>query len=228
VADRPPLVVVSSDPAAEAAARVARALRLTGGRSPRLAVAGGSALTVLGPLRRALGEARWSQVRLTWVDERCVPSGDADSNRGAAARDGQLDPAQPPAVELALFLDGEDPVQACQRVSAALRARFAGKLDVILLGMGEDGHIASLFPGRPELAAKEPVVAILDSPKPPAQRITLTLPMLATARVAVLLATGEAKRSALERLVRRDPALPASALNKLTIVTDLALGGDQG
>ena len=225
VAELAPLAVRSDEPAEEAAARVAKALRLVGARSPRLGVAGGSAMAALGPLRRLLGAERWSQVRLVWVDERCVSADDASSNRGAAVREGHLDPRQPPAVELALFLDGESPSQACQRVGDALRGRFACKLDVLLLGMGEDGHIASLFPGRPELAAREPVVAILDSPKPPPQRITLTLSILCTARAAVLLATGEAKRDALERLVRRDPSLPASALHKLTIVTDQDLGG---
>jgi 6-phosphogluconolactonase len=154
------------------------------------------------------------------VDERCVPLADPQSNRGSAYREGQLDPTDPPALELPLYLDGETPPGACARVAAALHGPFQGGLDVLLLGMGEDGHIASLFPGRPfERTGGPPVFAVPDSPKPPPRRITLALSMLASAESAVLVATGPAKRAALERLVQGDPALPASALEGLTVVS---------
>jgi 6-phosphogluconolactonase len=162
----------------------------------------------------------WGRLRLTWVDERCVPFLDPDSNRGGAYRDGQLDPSDPPGLELPLYLDGETPVEACARVAAALRERFDGGLDALLLGMGEDGHIASLFPGRPfERVGGPPVFPVPDSPKPPRRRITLALSLLAAAESAVLLASGAGKREALERLAAGDPALPASALLSLTVVS---------
>ena len=123
---------------------------------------------------------------------------------------------------LPLFLDGEEGERAVARVAAVLSSDFDGALDAILLGMGEDGHVASLFPGRP--APEEAMVAhVTASPKPPPERVTLTRPFLATARHAVLLACGEGKRSALERLGRGDPSLPAHGLRGLTVVTDLAL-----
>jgi len=210
-------LVTAPDPAAAAAALLAPLLERADrerGRA-RLAVAGGSALAALGPLRAGLGAGVWGRLLLTWVDERCVPWADPQSNRGAAYRAGQLDSAAPPALELPLFLDGETPAAACARVAAGLRGPFQGGLDALLLGMGEDGHIASLFPGRPW---DPPVFAVLDSPKPPSRRITLGLPTLATAPAGILLTVGEAKRNALERLAAGDPLLPASALRGLTVV----------
>ena len=192
----------------------------------RLAVAGGSAAGALGAVRRGLRGGVWSRLALTWVDERCVPFADAQSNRGAAYRDGHLDPGDPPALELPLYLDGETPQEACARVAAALRGDFQGGLDVLLLGMGEDGHIASLFPGRPfERAGNPPVFAVPDSPKPPPRRITLALGMLATAESGILVASGPAKGAALERLAKGDPDLPASALGGLTVLSDLTERG---
>jgi 6-phosphogluconolactonase len=100
--------------------------------------------------------------------------------------------------------------------------RFSNSLDVALLGMGPDGHVASLFPCLPPPAAGW-VAHVSNSPKPPADRITLTRAALATARHAILVAVGESKRDALRRLVSGDPRLPASGLAGLVIVTDLDL-----
>jgi len=165
-------------------------------------------------------------VALTWVDERCVPVDHADSNRGAARKLGLLDrqvgvserPA--PGRVLPLFESDETPSTAVERVARGLTRDFDGALDVLLLGMGEDGHVASLFPDRREPASGS-VAHITDSPKPPADRITLTRSMLHTARWSVLVATGESKRPALERLLAGDARLPAQGLVGLTIVTDL-------
>jgi len=217
-----PSFVLAPDPAAAAAALLLPLLerldRERGGA--RLAVAGGSALAALGALRRGLGPGVWGRLRLTWVDERCVPWADPESNRGAALRAGQLDPAAPPGLELPLFQDGETPAAACARVAAGLRGPFQGGLDALLLGMGEDGHIASLFPGRPfERTGSPPVFAVPDSPKPPPRRITLALSTLAGAESGVLVASGPTKRAALERLAQGDPDLPASALGGLTVIS---------
>ena len=187
----------------------------------RLAVAGGSAAAALGAVRRGLGPGVWSRLQLTWVDERCVPFHDPQSNRGAAHRAGLLDAQDPPGLELPLYLDGETPLEACARVARALGGPFRGGLDALLLGMGEDGHIASLFPGRPfDRIGHPPVFPVPDSPKPPRRRITLALSLLASAECAVLVAAGAAKRGALERLAAGDPALPASALRNLVAVSD--------
>lgn len=213
---------MSSRTALQAAgAGVARALIGADKRSgrARLAIAGGSAAQALAHV--ALPDEVRARLRLTWVDERCVAVADKDSNRGAAERAGLL--PRGCAVTLPLWQDGETPGQACARVAAGLAAEFAGGLDVALLGLGEDGHIASLFPGHPALLATEPVVHVGDSPKPPAERMTLTLPVLRRAGLCVLVATGEGKRAALTRLRRGDDALPASSLERLVVITDLEL-----
>lgn len=210
----------TAEPAGEAAQRLAGAITAQAGRV-RLAVAGGSVSPVLGQTRHLLGPGLWSRVRLTWVDERCVPFAHPYSNRGGAYRGGDLDPADPPGLELPLFLEGETQDAACLRVRTAFQRDFEGRLDLLLLGLGEDGHIASLFPGReyPEGT----VLAVGDSPKPPPCRITFSLPILAQAPVALMLVLGSSKRAPLQRLRNGDPALPGSALHHLEIFTDLEM-----
>jgi 6-phosphogluconolactonase len=219
-----PRLVCTGDPIETAGALLADAVeavdRARG--AARLAIPGGSALAALGAARRQLGDA-WGRVLLTWVDERCVPLAHEDSNRGAAYRASLLGTGHAPAGELPLFLDGERGEDAVSRVESSLTEIFDGALDVLLLGMGEDGHVASLFPGWP--APPGACVAfVTSSPKPPAQRVTLTRSMLATSRCAILVAAGEAKRAALERLLAGDPTLPAQGIPGLTVVTDLDLG----
>lgn len=186
----------------------------------RLAIPGGSAMQAALLLKAILAET-WSQVALTWVDERCVRSADADSNRGAALRAGiERDTAA--GALLPLYQDDESPAAAVQRVSALLKLDFASGLDLVLLGMGEDGHIASIFPGA--VSHGEAWVAhIPESPKPPPSRITLTHPFLQSAQRTVLVATGENKRAPLEHLLRQDPKLPAVGLPDLQIMTDLSI-----
>jgi 6-phosphogluconolactonase len=215
-----PKLRVTNEPVAAASEELRGALsRVLAEREiVRLAIPGGSALAALPEARARLG-GDWARIALTWVDERCVPEDDEESNRGAAARLGLLeDPT--PACLLRLYEDGESPAQAVARASTAIRTVFEGALDVSLLGMGEDGHVASLFPSSPWLT-EDSVAYIGDSPKPPASRITLTRALLGTAQHAILLATGEAKRAALTRLLAGDPQLPAHELPGLVVVTDL-------
>lgn len=206
---------------------IAAALRESIERSgqARLAIPGGSAITPLPFVRSALGDL-WQSVKLTWVDERCVDFADDDSNRGAAYRSGALTEEAKPGVELALWLDGETPDAAESRVRDHLRNDFNDGLDVALLGMGPDGHIASLFPGHPSLSLADDrlVTSISDSPKPPAKRMTLTRSFLERTGKSILVAMGEAKAPALKRLLQADNALPASQLPNLTIITNLDIG----
>jgi len=181
----------------------------------RIALSGGSASKAWPIAARKLGEAL-SALRLTWVDERCVPVADASSNRGATHR---ISPARA-AQELPLWLDDESPAEAVARVRSELR-RWGAALDVTLLGMGADGHIASLFPGR--AWDGELVRFVDDSPKPPPRRMTLTRDLLCTARASILLATGESKRTALMGLLAGDARLPAVGLPHLSLFTDLDL-----
>jgi 6-phosphogluconolactonase len=218
-----PRLVRATDPLEVAAGLLADAVgeldRVRG--AARLAIPGGSVLAALGPARKRLGKA-WARVLLTWVDERCVPFAHAESNRGAAYRAGYLDASHAPARELPLFLDGERGEDAVARVESGLTEIFDGALDVLLLGMGEDGHVASLFPGWSAPAGAR-AAFVASSSKPPPRRVTLTRSMLATARCSILVAAGEPKRAALVQLLGGDPGLPAQGLPDLTVVTDLDL-----
>ena len=232
-------IVVSPDPVAHAAEWLVERIRGLAARSDpsearseiRLAIPGGSALTAVVRAATELGDV-WRRVALTWVDERCVPVASPESNRGEAMRRGVL-PSAPgipvarssersPARVLPLFEDGEAPEAAVARVERRYVDEFSGALDVVLLGMGDDGHVASLFPGHFE-ATSAFAAFVPDSPKPPARRITLTRRVLASAAHTLLLATGEGKRSALQRLRAGDPALPATGIPGLVVVTDLQL-----
>jgi 6-phosphogluconolactonase len=101
-------------------------------------------------------------------------------------------------------------------------------LDVALNGMGPDGHTASLFPGHPMLRAEGIAVAVRDSPKPPPERVTLTLDKLNEARRILLVVTGEDKAPMLARvLAGADPEVPASLLarDRLEVIADAAAFG---
>lgn len=184
----------------------------------RFAIAGGSALAALEPLRQALG-AGWSTLKLTWVDERVVNLADSDSNRGQGLRSGALAGV---GLELPLVKDGESGAQAVERVCAEFARDFNRALDVALLGMGDDGHVASLFSGHRLLDERVHDFAWLDdAPKPPARRVTMTLRVLAQSSLRrIVLVRGASKRHALERLLDGDARLPISLLGPLTVVTD--------
>jgi 6-phosphogluconolactonase len=208
--------LVTARPLEVAAAQLSEALRRVG-PGARLGIPGGSALGALRLLREPLEPELWSSLRLTWVDERLVPVSDAASNRGDALRGGPLSVA----LELPLVLDGEDAAAAVKRTSAAFARDFGGALDVALLGLGEDGHIASLFPGHAALNDQSAVVALHDSPKPPSSRVTLSLPVLARPGVErIIVAMGVGKRDALKRLMAGDESIPAARLGRVTLVTD--------
>ena len=179
-------------------------MALAGGETPR----GCYERLAQPPYREALP---WPSVFVYWSDERQVPLDDPGSNY-AMARAALLD--QVPIPPEQVFPLVGDPTPALRRVpsNAAGRPRF----DVIHLGLGEDGHMASLFPGHPALGeVRALIAAIHDAPKPPPERLTLTLPVINAARAVLFMVQGASKREALVRVLRRDPALPASRVQPL-------------
>lgn len=218
-------IVKTEDPVGRAAQYAADRLReaIALRNCARFAISGGSSAKVTGLVREKLGAEAWGRVRLTWIDERCVPFADPDSNRGQAYRAGFLSEEEKPLQEVPLWLDDETPKQAIARVEKAIGDDFEDGLDVVFYGLGEDGHIASIFPGKPATYQRGTIALVPDSPKPPAQRMTLLLELLRTAAHAFLVVSGESKREALQRVVSGDTSMPANILPELTIVTDLEL-----
>jgi len=204
---------------ADGCARRAAALMADPGIA-HLALAGGSspqrAYELLGGLR-----SDWSGVHLWYGDERCVPEGDEEANHTMASR--ALD--APGAVWHRIR--GELGPDAA---AAAYAEELTGvTLDLALLGMGEDGHTASLFPGNPALDLDGIAVGVCGAPKPPSERVSLSLDCLNASGRIVLLVTGEGKRNALARvLAGPDPDVPASLLERarLTVVADVAALGE--
>lgn len=160
----------------------------------------------------------WSRVDLWWGDERFVASVDPDRNSGQVAEDllGHL-PLDPSRVHvMPASDDGYGSAEAAATAYEALLAaqgRPAGPwFDVLMLGVGPDGHCASLFPGRPEVRSESLVLAVRDAPKPPPVRLTLGLRALARARHVMFVAAGAEKADAVSRAVAGDDvdATPAA------------------
>jgi 6-phosphogluconolactonase len=155
----------------------------------------------------------WDRVRVAMGDERCVPTAHPDSNWGQAAA-ALLDHVPIPDHHRLRPRGELPPDQAADAYQAALRALpgAAGgtpRLEVAWLGVGEDGHCLSLFPGRPELeVADRLVVAVHGAPKPPPDRISLTLAALAGVERLLVLAAGQGKAGPVARARAGDDRLP--------------------
>jgi 6-phosphogluconolactonase len=180
--------------------------------------------------------ADWTGIEIWFADERCVPPEDDRSNYRLAAET-LLEPAAI-AEERVHRMGGElGPEEGARAYRKELRSVLgsdrAGPLDLAILGIGPEGHIASLFPDAPALAADDQAlcVGVDDSPKPPPERITLTLPVLQAARRCLVIATGSEKTGAISAMLG-DPTehVPASLLRRerlSVIVDDAASGGLQ-
>ena len=160
--------------AAHISARIAAALESRG--VCHLALAGGNTPV---PVSEAL-EADWSRVHIWFGDERCVPPEHADSNYRMAL---EAIPGCPVWHPMA----GGNPDR--QQAADAYAAELPDRLDIALLGMGGDGHTASLFPGQSPVGR----VAVVNGPKPPPWRLTLTAAELSRARELIVLVTGAGK-----------------------------------
>lgn len=170
-----------------------------------VAISGGAITTSLLPsLAPRVDEVDWSRVRVWLVDERYVPAGDADRNDDQAW-DGFLHAAS--GVEFVRMPSSDASAPGAGSLDEAT-ASFAAtwrelmgerSFDIALIGMGPDGHICSLFPGRVDLDEASPILAIRNSPKPPPQRITVSMPVMRACGEVWLTTAGSAKADALGR-----------------------------
>ncbi len=178
------------------------------GRVPRLVLTGGSianrifAAVAASPARDAVD---WRRVELWWGDERFVPPDDEERNE-LQARQSLLDHValEPTLVHpMPSTADADDVDEAAERYARALAAArdpedraAVPTFDVVMLGVGPEGHVASLFPERPALYDERPVVGVRGSPKPPPNRISMTMPTLCSTReVWFVVAGGEKARA---------------------------------
>jgi 6-phosphogluconolactonase len=202
--------------AAEVLRRGRRAVRQRGAFD--VALAGGSTPVALYEALASGSAARsglWRHVHVFWGDERIVPPEDPASNYGTAWKAGLR--------RLRLSADhvhrvrGEtaDARHAAVVYENELRSRFVGavwpRFDLVLLGLGTDGHTASLFPGSDALEEKERWTAAAEDGDPPVPRVTLTLPVLNNAAAVLFLVAGSAKAGVLASLLTADPQRPAPA-----------------
>ncbi len=184
-------------------------IALSGGNTPR---------PIYAEFGRIARDLPWERVRFTFGDERCVPPDDAESNY-RMAREALFEPFGVPEKSV-LRMRGEiEPILAAQEYedALALLATQHGETiyrhDLMLLGMGDDGHTASLFPGTTALNEQVRRVAANYVPKLDAWRLTMTLPLLNQSRHALFFVSGEKNPQLLERVLAGDSEFPAAQIN---------------
>ncbi len=187
-------------------------LGLAGGDTPRI---------VYAAMAEGGADFPWAKTQITFGDERCVPPEDKDSNY-RMARESLLS-AAPIAQGNVFRMHGEiDPAAAAAEYEAKLaavamrcgEARYVH--DVLLLGLGPDGHTASLFPGSPALDESTRNVIPVIGPKPPPQRLTMTFPLINAARRVIFLVKDAGKAQVVAEVQAGDPRHPASRVTSAT------------
>jgi 6-phosphogluconolactonase len=187
-------------------------LGLAGGNTPR---------AIYGAMAKLGADFPWDKVQITFGDERCVPPDDQDSNY-LMAKESLLDPAPIPSGNVFRMRGEVDPAAAAEEYEAklaAVAARFSEaryQHDLLLLGLGPDGHTASLFPGSPALAEADRNVIPATGPKPPPQRLTMTFPLINAARQIAFLVNESSKQSVIDEVQAGDPKHPASRITTAT------------
>jgi len=202
------VVVVEDDEAAAQSA--AELLAEAAGRGAEIVLTGGSTPVRAYELAAGL-EPDWSRAGVWWGDERCVPPDDERSNFCLAKR-ALLDRLERQPGRVHRIRGEDDPQSAAAAYDAELRGT---KLDLLLLGLGPDGHVASLFPHSPGLAESERLVIAAESKLDPfVERVTMTPPALRAAGRIVFLVTGEEKAEAVAAALGGPPdlAVPGSLI----------------
>ena len=204
-------LIVAEDFAAECERRFLdaspRTLALSGGRTPRPVYE-----------RLATLDYPWSETKVFFGDERCVPPDHPDSNYRMAF---EALLSRVPAEVYRM------PGETCDASAyeADLRRAFGPGIpsfDLVFLGLGDDGHTASLFPGDRALEEQERLAVRVERPDHP--RLTLTLPVLSAAKLAIFLVSGPGKRDALKRLLAGDTTIPAARVHaaQVLVIADAA------
>lgn len=185
-----------------AAGRDRCAILLAGGETPRRTYE----LLAEEPLRQRVP---WQQLHVFWGDERCVSRDDPRSNARMACR-ALLDRVPVPVGQIHPIPGNREPREAAEEYEALLRRFFAGappRFELVFLGLGADGHTASLFPGSPALDERERWTAVVRRPGEEFDRVTLTLPLLNRAELILFLVAGDDKAEALREVLEEAPAL---------------------
>jgi 6-phosphogluconolactonase len=213
--DRDELISAAADEIAEIAKAAAAARGVF-----RWALAGGSTPRALyAAMAARLARPRdfpWERSEIFFGDERCVPPGDPQSNY-RMARESLLDHVPVPAAMVRRIPGELPPAEAAEAYARALGEE---PLDLALLGMGADGHTASIFPGSPPLFVPASSVWVTDSPLPPTRRISLSPTALSAARAVRFLVTGASKADRVREVALQhgseSPALPAAQIRPLS------------
>lgn len=188
----------------------------------RIALSGGSTPKKLYTLMAAPSYASlfpWKKVQFFFGDDRFVPADSPDSNRGMV-QNILFSKVKVPAANIHPMPDQGDPDEAARAYEAELKKVYGADrlmpnkplFDMVLLGLGENGHTASLFPRQPVLEEKTRWVAPCVPDDAPHTRLTLTYPAIASSRYVLFLVTGTSKTEVLERVRAGDPAEPASRI----------------
>ncbi len=162
----------------------------------------------------ATADVDWSRVDVFFGDDRWVPVDDPDSNEGMA-RLAFLDQVMPHSVH-SLCRAGDTPEAAAEAYDQLLRDSFP--IDLVHLGLGPDGHTASLFPNSLALDDAEHLVVATGDDLHPHRRLTLTLPAIARSRLAVFTVAGAEKREAMARVRAGDSSAPAARVRAERII----------
>jgi 6-phosphogluconolactonase len=216
--------------ARQAAVWVAAEARSAVAERGRFGVAGSGGGTP-GMMLRALAEqdVPWQGVHLFQVDERVAPAGDPDRNLTHLEESLLVRVALPASQVHAMPVEAADLLAAAGRYARTLEdvAGTPPALDLIHLGLGPDGHTASLVPGDPVLAVDDRDVALTSGPYQGRRRMTFTYPLLDRARKLLWLVTGASKVEMLQRLQSSDPTIPAGRVRgeRATLLADRAAAG---
>jgi len=163
----------------------------------------------------------WRKLHIYFGDERCLPVGDIERN-DRMARAAWLDHVSIPEDQIHPIPAERGPDEGAELYSRILAG--IPRLDLVLLGMGEDGHTASLFPGNPALVDERLAIPVFSAPKPPPERVSMSLTALNRAGRRMVMTAGISKRDALRRISDGE-ALPAARLRDCLWYVDAEAGG---